>query len=183
MAVTPTITNVHPVVGASADTWGGTLNSRLSEAYADINALAVQGNASEIAAAAALPKAGGTSTGDQVLANVAPTSEFSAGYRGLPVVSINADRTLGASDAGKMIRLFGSTARTWTIPPNAFPTGSAIVLRSYSSAVLSVVRGAGVTLAIPGDNTNKNLSLASFGQATLVQEDPNVWVLSGVGVS
>lgn len=183
MAVTPTIQNVQPVIGASADTWGGILNPRLQEAYADINALAVQGNASETAVAGALPKAGGTMTGDIGLADVAPGSALSVGFRGVPVMSIDADRTLLATDAGKMIRLTGTTARTWTIPPDVFPIGTAIVVRSVSTAALSIARGAGVTLRLVGVAANANRSMASQGQATLLQEALNEWSISGLGVS
>lgn len=186
MAVTPTITNVQPVIGGSADTWGGTLNDRLGEAYVDINALAVQGNANEIAVAAALPKAGGTMTGDVALADVAPGSTRSVGFRGLPVVSIDAVRTFGLTDSGKMIRLTGTTARTWTIPPVAsvgFPIGTAIVVRNFGTQPITLARGASVQLRIPGSATDANRTVAASGQATLVMEASNVWVISGVGVA
>ena len=183
MAVTPTIQNVKPVVGASADVWGGIINDRIGETYTDINALAALTNANETAMTGAVLKSGSTSTGDQVLADVAAGSQFSAGFRGVPVVSIDADRTFLNTDSAKMIRLTGSTARTWTIPPNVFQVGTAIPLRSYSTGVLTITRGVGVTLTTPGSNTNGNKTLASFGFATLIQEEANVWILSGVGVS
>lgn len=186
MAVTPTITNVQPVIGGSADTWGGTLNDRLGEAYVDINALAVQGNANETAVAAALPKAGGTMTGDVVLADVAPGSDRSVGFRGLPVVSIDADRTFGLTDSGKMIRLTGVTARTWTIPPVGsvgFPIGTVIVLRNTSTAALALARGSGVQLRIAGSATDANRSITPHGLVTITHEASNVWVASGLGVS
>jgi len=183
MAVTPTIQNVKPVVGASADVWGGIVNDRIGETYTDINALAALTNANETAVTGAVLKSGSTSTGDQVLADVAASSQFSAGFRGVPVVSIDADRTFLNTDSAKMIRLTGSTARTWTIPPNVFQVNTVIVLRSYSTASLSIARGAGVTLTTPGANVNSNKTLSTFGFATLVQEDANVWLLSGTGVS
>ena len=183
MAVTPTIQNVKPVVGASADLWGGIINDRIGETYTDINALAALTNANETAVTGAVLKSGSISTGDQVLADVAATSQFSAGFRGLPVVSIDSDRTFLNTDAAKLIRLFGSTNRTWMIPPNVFQIGTAIPLRSYSTGSLTIARGAGVTLTAPGTNTNSNKTLASFGFATLIQEDTNIWLLSGVGVS
>jgi len=183
MPVTPTYSGATPTNNADFDTWGVELNDALGDIKVDLDALAAQGNASETAATGAVQKTGSTSTGDQVLADVAATSQFSAGFRGLPVVSINADRTFLNTDAAKMIRLFGSDARTWTIPPNVFQVGTAIALRSYSTANLTVARGAGVTLTNPGANINANKTLASFGFATLVQEDTNIWILSGVGVS
>jgi len=186
MPVTPTIENVFPTVGASADTWGGILNERGGETYVDINALATLANANEAKANAALPKAGGTMTGDQVLADLGPGSVFSVGFRGLPVVSIDEDRTFSLSDAGKMIRLTGSTNRTWTIPPVGsvgFPVGTVIVLRSFSTGVLSIARGSGVQLRLDGASADANRSLASYGKCALVHEASNIWTVAGVGVA
>lgn len=187
MPVTPTIQSTVPTVGGSADTWGSTLNSRVGETYTDINALADQGNASETAIAGKVAKAGDTMSGDLVAADVGATSSRSVGFRGAPVVSIDVDRTFGVSDAGKMIRLFGATSRTWTIPNTSsvgFQVGTVIVLRNFSTGVpLVIARAAGVTLRTAGTTGDSNKSLASFGMATLVMEDNNIWVVSGSGVS
>lgn len=183
MPVTPTIQNVQPVIGGSADVWAGILNPRLQEAYADINALATQGNANEGAAAAALPRAGGTMTGDVVLADVAPGSALSVGFRGLPVVSIDADRTFLNTDSGRMIRLTGTTPRTWTIPAGVHPVGTAIVVRNASTAAITLARASGVALRLVGVTVNSNKTLNAQGQVTLVQEALNEWVASGAGIS
>ena len=193
MPVTPTIQNNFPTVGASADTWGGTLNARGGETYVDIKALANQGNATETAAATAqttannaLARAGGTMTGDAVLANVAPTNVYSAGFRGVPVESNDSNITFALAQAGKMIRLNGTTSRTWTIPNDSavnFPIGSVIALRAFSSGSITVARASGVSLRVAGQTTDKNCTVVSFGYATLTKEDPNIWVISGAGVS
>lgn len=188
MAVTPTIQNVQPVVGGSADTWGGTLNDRLEEAYVDVNALATQGNASEAAVIGKVAKAGDTLTGDLVLANVAPSSVYSAGYRGAPVISYDTDKTLALTDCGKLQRLFGSNPRTLTIPAIGtvgFPVGTVIPLRSYTTAGINwtIARSVGVVLTVAGSSVNKDCTMTPFGFGSLTHEDPNIWVLSGVGVS
>lgn len=187
MSVTPTIQNVFPLVGGSADTWGGTLNARGGETYVDINALAVQGNANETAIAGAMPKTGGAFTGPVTVPDAGPASVLEVGYRGAPVVGFDTDRTLLLSDAGKMLRLFGPTSRTLTIPPASsvgFPLGTVILLRSYTTSVpWNIARGAGVTLTVAGSSVNKNCQVATFGMASLTHEDTNIWVLSGVGAS
>lgn len=187
MSVTPTISNVRPVVGGSADTWGATLNSRLGEAYVDINALATQGNASEAAVVAKVNRAGDTMTGELTLANLGPSSNMTAGYLGAPVISYDVDKTLALTDAGRMQRLFGANARTLTIPPASsvgFPIGTVIPLRSYTTGVVwNIARGSGVTLTVAGSVTNKNCVVATFGFGSLIQEDTNIWVISGVGIS
>lgn len=187
MPVTPTIQNVKPTVGASADVWGGILNDRVGETYVDINALAVQGNANEAAVVGAMPKTGGAFSGPVTVPDVGPASPLNVGYRGAPVIGFDTDRTLLLSDAGKMLRLFGPTSRTLTIPPLSsvgFPLGTVILLRSYTTTVpWNIARGAGVTLTVAGSNVNKNCQMATFGFGSLTLEDTNIWVLSGVGVS
>lgn len=186
MPVTPTIENVFPTVGASADTWGGILNERGSETYVDINALATLANANETKANAALPKAGGTMTGDQVLFAGGPTDARSSGYRGAPVSSFDTDKALVLADAGVTQRLTGSTGRTLTIPPVGsvgFPIGTVIPIRVSSSASLTVARGSGVQLRLAGSATDANRTVATQGLATIMHEDTNVWVISGIGVS
>lgn len=183
MTVTITYTGATPTVGADADTWGAELNTSWAAVKVDLDALAAQSNTNQTTANAALPKAGGTMTGDVVLADVAPGSTLSVGFRGAPTVSIDADRTLLSTDAGKCIRLTGTTTRTWTIPPDVFPIGTVIMIRSFSTQALSIARGAGVELRIPASSTNGNKSVASYGFASLYQEATNIWTLSGSGVS
>ena len=184
MPVTITYTGATPTVDADFDTWGDELNDdALAPIKVDLDALAVQGNASETLAGAALPKAGGTLTGDVAVGDPTPASASSIGLRGVPVVSIDADYTLVAKDAGKCRRLTGTTARSWTIPPGVLAVGQAVVLRNFSTATLTILRGAGVSLRVPGSATDANRTLVTQGYATLLQEETNVWVLSGIGAA
>lgn len=186
MPFTPTYQNVKPTVGGSADTWGGTNNDRISEAYVDFTAAASVINATETLALNALPKAGGTTTGDVVLFAGEPTGVTSVGFRGAPVVSISASTTLNLTHSGKTIRNTAGSNITVTVPPSGsvgFPVGTAIVLRNYASFTMSVARGAGVTLHIPSSTGNANRTIGIHGMATLLKEDTNTWVLSGSGVS
>lgn len=186
MPVTTTIQNVQPTVGGSADTWGGTINARLGEAYDDINALATQSNANQTLANAALPKAGGTMTGDVVLADVGPGDTRSVGFRGAPVVNFSADKTLALTDAGKTQRMTGATPLVLTIPPVGsvgFPVGTVIPIRNFGTAALTVARGSGVQLRLVGSATDKNCTVAPYGMGGILHESSNVWVIQGVGVS
>lgn len=183
MAFTPTFTNTYPIVGGSADTWGATINSRLGEAYTDFNALATQYNITQALAVGALPKSGGTLTGDVVVSNAAPAGADSIGLRGLPVITIDADYTLLAMDAGKCRRWNGSTNRTLTIPPNVLPVGQVIVVRVAGTANVALARGAGVQLRIPGSTTDSNKTCGPAAQVSLLQEDTNIWTASGTGVA
>jgi len=182
MAVTPTIQNTQPVVGASFDSWGALINDRLQETYTDINALATQVNIDTPLASGALPKSGGTMTGDAVLADVFPGSPLSVGFRGIPVVSVDADHSFVNTDSGKCIRLIGTTARSWTLSNATFYIGTTLVVRNFSTQPLSIVRS-GISLRVVGSATDANRSIAPQGQAVLFQEDTNVWTIQGIGVS
>lgn len=183
MAVTNDIVQTNPVVNADADTWGTKINLFFDQVRSTVGALVTQFNATQIIAAAALPKAGGTLTGDVVMSTAAPAGANSIGYRGLPTDSFDSDYTFVATDAGRCKRLTGTTARTWTIPPNVLQVDQVIVLRNFSSQAIAFARGSGVALRVSGISTDANASLASYGYASLYQEAANVWVISGTGVT
>lgn len=186
MPVTPTYTGATPTVDADEDTWGGELNDALGEIATDLESLADQSNDNETKADAALPKAGGTMTGELRLGNPTMVNADSAGFRGAPVIDFDANKTIALAEAGKTLRLIGTTARTLTIPPVGsvgFPPGTAIVLRNVSTQPLTIARGSGVTLTITGSATSKNCTLGPRGRATLLMDENNVWDVGGVGVS
>lgn len=111
--------------------------------------------------------AGGTLTGDLVLADVGPGSVFSAGFRGTPQNTQNAAYTFVLTDAGKTIYHDETSARTWTIPANAsvaFPIGTVIVLDNTGNG--SGVPGA-ITLAITSDTLRRGDGTAGTGSRTI----------------
>lgn len=187
MPVTPTFAGTVPTVGGSADTWGTTLNTGLGQIKVDVDALALQSNENETLADGSLQRSGGDMSGEIYIADVAPTNVRSVGFRGVPVVTFDADRTLGLTDSGKMMRVIGSAGRTITVPANAsvpLPIGTAIPIRNYQTVNLNIVGAVGVTLSIPGSGfTSGARVMSSSGLGTLVKEDTNIWVLSGIGVS
>lgn len=191
MTVTPTYTGAVPTVGADFDSWGGELNDGLGDIATDLAALAAQGNAAEPLAANAYQKSGGTITGNVVitgqttLADVATGEVFAAGFRGVPIVSINVDRTLIDTDSGKAIRFFGGTARTLTIPTNAavgWPPSTVIAIRNYLTGAntVTVTPSPGVTLTVVGSLTAvASATVQAGGWAFLVKEDTNIWFIVG----
>ena len=113
-------------------------------------------------------------------------STTSAGYLGAPRNEQDVAYTLALSDAGGMVRHNNASAYAHTIPPVAsvgFPIGTAIVFRNYGVGVLTITRGAGVTLCIAGSGTSKDVAMAQYGFATAVMEDTNIWVIAGTGIS
>ena len=100
----------------------------------------------------------------------------------------NASYTLALSDIGKTIYKTDNFARTWTIPPNssvAFPIGTAItMIHDHNGGVLiTIARGAGVSLILAGDGTDKDCSLAGYGVATIIKVETDKWYCSGNGVT
>ncbi len=131
-----------------------------------------------------LSKAGDTAT-NLALTPTTPATN-SAGYLGAPVNEQDGTYGFLISDSGKMVRGNGASAIAWTIPPNssvAFPVGTAIVVRNVGAGTITLTRGTGVTLQIAGSGTSKDVALAQWGLATLIQEAANVWTASGVGIS
>jgi hypothetical protein len=131
-----------------------------------------------------LNRAGDTAT-NLLIVNSA-LSATSAGYLGAPVNEEDGAYTFVLTDAGKMVRGNPSSAIAWTIPPNssvAFPLGTTIVVRNVGAGTITLTRGTGVIQWIAGSGTSKDVALAQWGLATLIQEAANAWVISGQGIS
>jgi hypothetical protein len=132
----------------------------------------------------------GTSTstlnGDLILAATVAPTERSLGYRGAPQGTQDGTYTLVATDSGTTVKHTSSSAHTWTIPPQssvAWPNGTTIVLLNIGTGVVTVARGAGVSLRIAGSSTDSNKSLAQYGLATLYKAADDSWIISGGGVT
>lgn len=180
MPFTPTFQNVFPVVGASADVWGGILNNRGGESYVDFQAIATVLNATETKADGALQRSGGTMTGAITLP-VAATGVNDAGYKGAPVVALGATRTLGAVDNGVLLVLASGNS-TVTIAPALAP-GSVFPIKNRGSGTITIARGSGVTLTVDGTNTNKNCTIGAYGKGVITVNATNECSISGVSVS
>ena len=131
-----------------------------------------------------LNKAGDTAT-NLVLAS-STLGSFSAGYRGLPKNQQDGTYSLVLADAGCFIRHSSGSGHAHTIPPVAsvaWVSGTTITFRNAGSGVITLTRGAGVTLTIAGSGTSKDVAIAQYGLATIIMEGADTWVASGVGLS
>lgn len=132
---------------------------------------------------------GGTlgGTGNYRLTNTPSTlTTDSIGYRGAPPNTQDATYTLVLTDSGKTIRHSSASAHTWTIPTAAsvaFPDMTLILLVNTGAGAVTIARGSGVELRIAGTSTNKNMTLAQHGIATLMHITGDIWYISGAGVS
>jgi hypothetical protein len=132
-------------------------------------------------------KTGDTLTGDLILLNnPGSLSQYSAGFRGIPVTTQDTNYTFILSDSGKMTRHTSGTGHSYTIPPNSsvnYPVGTVLLARNVGTGVITLTRGSGVTLRLAGSSSSGDKSLAQWGLATLIQEATDTWVVSGPGVS
>lgn len=132
-------------------------------------------------------KAGDTFTGQVILpSNLTSLNQYSAGFLAVPVETKDADYTFVMNDSGRMKRHTSATGHAFTIPPNssvAFPVGTVLLVRNIGSGVVTLTRGSGVALRIPGSATDGNKSVAQWGYVSILQEATDVWVATGTGIS
>ncbi|HZL00647.1 MAG TPA: hypothetical protein VFC47_12180 [Caulobacteraceae bacterium] len=149
-------------------------------------------SAADLAAGAALANLGYTplnragDTATNLILAASTIGAASAGYLGAPVNEQDSAYTLTLGDAGKLIRSNSGSAMAITIPPNsavAYPAGTCIAFRNAGAGVVTITRGSGVAQTLAGAGTSKDVALAQYGLATLVQESANTWVISGSGIS
>jgi hypothetical protein len=123
----------------------------------------------------------GSFTGN-ITANVAG---FSIGYRDLPQVTA-ANVTLALTDAGKHYYSTSGAPQTITVPSNAnvaFPLGTTIVVINRGLGNISVAKQVEVGMYLAGNSTSATRTLTSYGMATLVKTETNVWFINGTGVA
>lgn len=123
------------------------------------------------------------STGVTVSGVVSASSTISDGIGNLRASSVNSQTsayTLVATDTGKYISI---TTGGVTVPANVFALGSIVTIFNNSASNQTITQGASTTLRVPGTTTTGNRTLASYGVATILCVDTNIFVISGTGVS
>jgi hypothetical protein len=121
------------------------------------------------------------SVGGNITANVAG---FSVGYRDIPQVAA-ANVTLALTDAGKHFYDTSTAPITVTIPNNAnvaFATGTVITFVNASTGNLIIGRQNAVTLYQGGNATSAGRTITSYGVATIMKVDTNIWFINGTGL-
>lgn len=106
-----------------------------------------------------------------------------AGYLGIPPETEDSAYVFSLVDRGHGVFHTSGSAHTWTVPPSIFAQGDAIYVRNIGTGAVTIARGAGVSLRIAGSATSADVTLASFGAATIVCDSDNVFCISGAGIS
>lgn len=139
--------------------------------------------------ALALPKAGGTLTGEVIVsAATGPTDVASVGFRAIPQNSRSAAYTTVLTDSGKHILhpSADTTARTFTIDSNAnvaYPIGTAITFVNQHSGGVVTIAITTDTMRLAGPGTTGSRTLAADGVATAVKITSTEWIISGTGLN
>lgn len=107
------------------------------------------------------------------------------GYRNVPVSVQNANYTLVAGDAGKVIVATTPGGITWTIPANAsvaYPLGTVLTFVNYAGSSNTIAINTD-TLNLAGSGATGSRTLSSYGVATAIKTAGTTWIIMGTGLS
>jgi hypothetical protein len=132
-------------------------------------------------------ESGGNSRGLYMdLGNVPNGSGTAVGYRDIPQVSFAANATIAATDAGRHYYSTSASNLTLTIANNtsvSWAVGTAITVVNRGSGNITVARGTGVSLYLAGNSSTANRTVSTYGMATLINVEANVWMINGTGLT
>lgn len=109
-----------------------------------------------------------------------------AGFRAWQRTIKDADYTFEINDSQGLFVHDDTSTVAWTVDPHsacAFPDGTRIKGRNINTGVVTVTRGAGVTLRIAGSGTSQDVAMAEWGTFELTQEEEDSWVIEGTGLT
>ncbi len=98
---------------------------------------------------------------------------------------ISSGATLALTDGAGMVRFSGGSAQTLTIPANgsiAFPIGTVITIINRSGNAWSIAITTDTLLWVPTGGTGTR-TLANGGMCTIIKDDTQEWIISGVGLT
>ena len=132
-------------------------------------------------------ESGGSSRGLYMdLGNVPNGSGTAVGYRDIPQVSFAANATIAATDAGRHYYSTSASNLTLTIANNtsvSWAVGTAITVVNRGSGNITVAQGSGVSLYLAGNSSAANRTVSTYGMATLINLEANVWMINGTGLT
>lgn len=140
--------------------------------------------AQQTALDAKVAKAGDTMTGDLVLADVAAGAGRSAGFRGTPVVTVNAARTIGPADSGKRLFHNEATARVWTIDAALTYNDDPVIIidntgNSGAAGALTIAITGGTLRRGDGTAGTGSRTVPASGVAAIARTSGTNWVITG----
>lgn len=108
--------------------------------------------------------------------------------QGLPLISDSTARVIVLTDAGTVLLhpSADTTARTWTIPPNAsvpFPLGTVLRFVNQNAAGVLTIAITTDTMRLAGAGTTGSRTLAANGVAEAIKVTTTEWIISGTGLT
>jgi hypothetical protein len=129
---------------------------------------------------------GGNSRGLYMdLGNVPNGAGTAVGYRDIPQVSLAANATIAATDAGRHYYSTSASNLALTIANNtsvSWSVGTAISVVNRGTANIIIVPAAGVSLYLAGNATSANRVVTTYGMATMINVEANIWMIDGTVV-
>jgi len=112
------------------------------------------------------------------------TNGYTIGYKDVPQVSA-ANVTLSITDGGKHYYSTSAASNTLTIPSHAnvaFPTGTTVMIINRGTGNVIISKQVEANLYLAGNTTSASRTITSYGVASLLKVETNVWMLSGTGI-
>jgi hypothetical protein len=107
------------------------------------------------------------------------------GFRDIPQLNVNGPTTLALTDAGKHYYTNDGSVTTITIPASSsvdFNIGTAITFVVSGTGSLNIQPDSSVTLYLAGNTVASSRVVDSYGMATLIKVETDVWFINGAGV-
>jgi hypothetical protein len=123
------------------------------------------------------------------VSNINLTNGYTVGYINVPQNAQTSSYSLSLSDQSKAIYLTLNSSNTTSIyiPSTVpFPLGTAIAIVTNGSFTSNVIANAGVTMYLAGNTAgtiSNTRTLAGYSMASLLNVGPNIWYISGVGIT
>jgi len=114
------------------------------------------------------------------------TAGFTIGYLNIPQVAFSANATIALTDAGKHYYSTTASNLALTIANNtsvSWPIGATITVIERAAGNIIITPGTGVSLYYAGNSTAGSRVLSTYGMATLINVEANVWMVNGSGLT
>ncbi len=152
-----------------------------------------QTNITSVGTLTSLSVSGNISTDNTVIADeivcsgniTGKVGGFDIGYRTIPQVILDTNSFIQADTIGKHYYSTGSSTLTLTIPNISQATisiGSAVTVINRGTGTINLTPGPGVQLFLAGNSVSTVRSIVSYGTATLIKVEDNIWILNGTGI-
>jgi hypothetical protein len=120
--------------------------------------------------------------------NINLTNGYSVGYINVPQNAQSSNYILSLTDQSKFIylTLTSNTTNVYISSTVPFPLGTAIAIVTNGSFTSNVIANSGVTMYLAGNTAgtiSNTRTLAGYSMASLLNVGPNIWYISGVGIT